>query len=289
VHCPEFRFARDRRQVEAAVRRLDIQWPVVLDNDFQTWQAFANRYWPCHYLVDAQGYIRHTKAGEGGYTETDEAIQAALREAAPGLELPRPIGPMRDEDKTGAVCFRTTPELHAGYDRGALGNPEGYSLPPSPSGRGRPAGGGGRGEAGLPVIYRLPRQRVDGYFYVEGTWQAGAEHLAFAGRQGGLVLPYHAASANAVLSPSADPVELMLDLKPPVVLEVTQDGGPLPAAWAGEDVYFEGGRSYVKVDAPRLYALVRNPDASPHELRLSLAAPGLAVYAFTFTTCVAPP
>jgi hypothetical protein len=155
-----------------------------------------------------------------------------------------------------------------------LGNPEGYGL--------RGAG------AGLPVLYRLPRQREDGYFYADGTWQAGAEFLAFAGREGALALPYHAASANAVLSPSADPVELLLGLKPPALVEVRQDGQPLASAWAGEDVYFEGGRSWVRVDAPRMYALARNPDAGPHELTLHASAPGLAVYAFTFTTCVVP-
>jgi hypothetical protein len=249
-----------------------VTWPVVLDNDFNTWQAFANRYRPTKYLIDAQGYIRYQKSGEGGYTETDDAIQALLREATPGVELPRPIQPLREEDRPGAVCFRATPELHAGYDRGALGNPEGYGVL-------------SRG-AGLPAIYRMPLQRQDGYFYAEGTWQAGPEHFAFAGREGALVLPYHAASVNAVLSPSADPVELLLGLKPPAVVEVLQDGTPLDPAWAGDDIYFDGGRSLVRVDAPRMYALCRNPDGRPHELTLRVSAPGLAVFAFTFTTCV---
>jgi hypothetical protein len=283
VHCPEFRFARDRQHVQAAAQRLGLSWPVLLDNDYRTWQAFANRYWPCKYLIDAQGYLRYQKAGEGGYTETDEAIQALLREANPGLDLPRPIGALRAEDNPGAVCFRTTPELHAGYERGALGNPEGYSLPPSPR-RGR----GGQSAPGLPVIYRTPRERLDGYFYAQGTWQAGPEHFAFVGREGALLLPYHAASANAVLSPSADPVELLLNLKPPVAVEVLQDGAPIDPAWAGEDVHFDAGRSLLRVDAPRLYALARNPDARLRELTLRVTAPGLALYAFTFTTCVIP-
>lgn len=287
VHCPEFKFAHDRRQVEAAVRRLEILWPVLVDNEFQTWQAFANRYWPCKYLLDAEGYIRYQKAGEGGYTESDEAMQALLREVSLGLELPRPIGALRDEDKPGAVCFRTTPELHAGYDRGALGNPEDYGLSPSPLRDASRRAVTPRGP-GLPAIYRMPRERHDGYFYADGTWLAGPEHFAFAGREGAIVLPYHAASANAVLSPTPDPVELTLGLKQPVVVEVFQDGAPLPPEWAGEDVYFEGGRSLVRVDAPRLYALARNPDARLREFRRAVTAPGFTLYAFTFTTCVAP-
>ena len=100
------------------------------------------------------------------------------------------------------------------------------------------------------------------------------------------MLPYHAASANAVLSPSAEPVDLLLGLKPPTGLELTQDGAPLAAANAGNDVRFEHGRSYVLVDAPRMYELARNPDGSTHELRLDFRARNTAVFAFSFSTCV---
>ncbi len=275
VHTPEFAFAREARQVQAAVRRHGIEYPVLLDTEAATWDAYANRYWPCLYLVDASGYIRFEHAGEGGY----QAIEAALGELAqaaapPGSAppaLPRPVGPLRDEDHPGAVCFRTTPELHAGYNRGALGNPEGY-LPRA-----------------LPAVYRLPaaRERHDGSFYVAGAWQAGDDYLALAGDSGVVCLPYHAATANAVLAPSADPVDLMLSLKPPITVTVTQDGAPLDALTAGEDIVFADGRSVLHVDAPRLYQLARNPDERRHELQLAVEARGLAVFAFSFSTCVA--
>jgi hypothetical protein len=279
VHTPEFAFAKDRRQVEAALRRHGVRYPVVLDNDQRNWEAFANRYWPTIYLIDAAGYIRYQHAGEGRYEETEAALAGLALEAgqvagtgSPGA-LPRPIGVIRDEDHPGAVCFRTTPELHAGYNRGALGNPQGYA------------------PRALPMLYQLPPRAEwqDGDFYVEGTWQAGGEHLALAGERGVIVLPYHAASANAVLAPSADPVELMLDLKPPVTVVVTQDGEPLDGLTAGEDVVVDGGRSYVVVDAPRLYQIARNPDAGPHVLRLEATARGLALFALSFSTCVQPP
>ena len=139
------------------------------------------------------------------------------------------------------------------------------------------------------MIYQLPPApgRLDGYFYAAGAWQAGRESLALAGERGALVLPYHAARANAVLSVSADPVDLMLGLKPPARLELTQDGGPLDPASAGADVRLEGGRSIVVIDAPRMYELARNPDGRAHELRLDVSARGTAVYAFTFSTCTA--
>jgi thiol-disulfide isomerase/thioredoxin len=275
IHSPEFAFARDPRQVEAAVRRLGIEYPVLLDNQYENWDAFANRYWPTVYLIDAQGYIRYQHAGEGAYAEIESALAGLAADAARlsgsphAAGLPRPVGALRDEDQPGAVCFRPTPELPTGYNRGALGNPEGY-LP-----------------RGLPMIYRLPPQpeRRDGYFYAEGAWQAGDESLSLAGERGALVLPYHAASANAVLATSADPVDLMLGLKPPARLELTQDGAPLDAMTAGADVQVEAGRSSVRVDAPRMYELARNPDGRPHELRLDAAARGVAVFAFSFATC----
>jgi thiol-disulfide isomerase/thioredoxin len=267
IHTPEFEFAKDRRQVEAAVRRLRIEYPVLLDNEYKNWDAFANRYWPTLYLIDREGYLRHAHHGEGGYTETEQVLRALVAEAAPAAALPRTLGLLRDEDHPGAVCFRTTPELHAGYHQGALGNPEGY--PPH----------------GVPLIYGLPPQREEGYFYVEGVWRAGDDFLALAGQRGALVLPYHAATANAVLAHSADPVDLRLDLKPPVTLTVTQDGRPLETLSAGEDIYFQDGQSLLRVDAPRLYQIARNPDARPHEVRLETQTPGLTVFAFSFSTC----
>lgn len=267
IHSPEFAFAKDKRQVEAAVRRLGLEYPVVTDNEYKTWDAFANRYWPTLYLIDGEGYIRYQHSGEGGYEEIEEALRTLVLEADPNTALPHFLEALREEDKPGAVRFRTTPELHAGYDRGALGNPEGY--PPR----------------GLPLLYRLPARRVDGYYYADGMWQANDECLALAGQHGALVLPYHAATANAVLSPSADPVELMLNLKRPATLIVTQDGQPLDSLSAGEDIGFADGQSLLNVDAPRMYQIARNPDARPHELRLELNATGLAVYAFSFSSC----
>src|SRR5262249_55937858 len=229
IHSPEFAFARERGLVEAAVRRLGIKYPVLLDNDYANWDAYANRYWPTVYLIDARGYIRYQHSGEGAYDEIEHALSGLTAEAVrlAGQERtghwPRLVGALRGEDKPGAMCFRTTPELHTGFQRGALGNPEGY-LP-----------------RGLPLIYRLPApdERQDGYFYAEGAWQASSESFATAGEQTALVLPYHAATANAVLSVSADPVELMLNLKPAAKIEVSQDGRPLDGVTAGSDVRFE--------------------------------------------------
>lgn len=276
IHAPEFRFARSRAQIEAAIQEAGIRYPVLLDNEYENWERFANRAWPTKYLVDAGGYIRYRRQGEGHYQETEQAIQTILRQRDPDVLLPDVMPPLRPEDAPGAVCYRPTPELYAGYERGALGNRSGYA-------------------AGNPVVYDLPLspQRREPNFYAAGIWRAEREYLTFAGQNGGrIVLPYSAAGVNAVLSPSGDPVEVMLDLRPsdaPPVVEVRQDGAPLTALTAGADIaYTEDGISVVRVERPRLYGLVRNPAFESHELELTFRAGGLALYAFTFTTCAAP-
>ena len=80
VHTPEFVFEKSESNVEDAIKRHGLTYPVAQDNDFGTWNAFANRYWPAKYLIDADGYIRYTHFGEGGYEETDRAIQSLLKE-----------------------------------------------------------------------------------------------------------------------------------------------------------------------------------------------------------------
>lgn len=263
IHVPEFPFAKDVRQVQAAARRLGIPYPILLDNDYANWDAFANRYWPTVYLIDARGYIRATHSGEGGYEAKESALRTLILEINPNAALPTPVGVLRTEDESGAVCFRTTPELHAGYDRGALGNSEGYA----PRGQAR--------------RYQLPQQRQDGFYYAQGLWQADEHSLALMGEMGALVLPYHAATCNAVMAPALDLADAT-----PRTLRVFQDGAPLTPENAGADIFFEYGQSLVRVDAPRSYQLARNPNAQPHELKLEISQPGLALYAFSFSTCV---
>jgi len=80
VHRPEFEFEKDRANVEEAVREAGIEYPVVLDNDSATWDAYDNRYWPAFYLVDADGFVRYKHFGEGAYEETEEKIRELLKE-----------------------------------------------------------------------------------------------------------------------------------------------------------------------------------------------------------------
>ena len=84
VHTPEFGFEKDRNNVERAVHNLGITYPVVMDNQYEIWNAYKNTYWPAQYLMDAQGRQRYQHFGEGAYQETERMIQTLLAEAHRG-------------------------------------------------------------------------------------------------------------------------------------------------------------------------------------------------------------
>ncbi len=268
VHTPEFPFGKEKPQIEMAIREHELTYPIYLDNDFSMWDAYANRYWPAKYLIDPDGYIRYQSVGEGGYGLFEEAIQAVLRESDANLTLPPVMQPLRDEDHPGAVCYRPTPELQAGLDRGALGNPEGY----------------GRG---APMLYMMPKEkdRVRNAFYVSGAWQAGEQHLTYQGQTEAIIrVPYEAVEVNAVLTPYAEMIDRVVHPEA-VTVEVWQDDKPLSEAIFGDDLTADGR---VIVDRPRMYNLVRNKDFEQHELILRVLTRGFAMYAFSFTGCVKP-
>jgi len=80
VHAPEFSYERVLANVQRYVREHAIQYPVAIDNDFNTWNRYNNRYWPAMYLIDKQGIIRYLRIGEGSYKQTEQQIRALLEE-----------------------------------------------------------------------------------------------------------------------------------------------------------------------------------------------------------------
>lgn len=81
VHSPEFEFEKSEENVREALPWLAVTWPVAMDNDFKTWRAYQNRYWPRKYLIDRAGTIRFDHIGEGAYLETELHIRNLLVEA----------------------------------------------------------------------------------------------------------------------------------------------------------------------------------------------------------------
>ncbi len=112
VHTPEFEFEKDTSNVQAAIKRYKINYPVAQDNDYATWTNYRNQYWPAHYLIDAEGNIRYTHFGEGKYEETEKMIQQLLQES--GRQVDTGISNVVSDSAAG----RTTPETYLGSARG---------------------------------------------------------------------------------------------------------------------------------------------------------------------------
>jgi len=133
VHTPEFEFEKNVENVSRAVKEFGIEYPVVMDNDYQIWSLYSNDAWPRKFLINKDGQIVYDHAGEGAYAVTEEAIQGALKEIEPKVELPAVSDEEGDggstsfgaaQDKSlvaGKVCFPATPETYLGTMRGRAG------------------------------------------------------------------------------------------------------------------------------------------------------------------------
>jgi thiol-disulfide isomerase/thioredoxin len=259
VHSPEFLFARYESNVERGIEEFGLAYPVVVDSNLELWEAFANRYWPSKYLIDGQGYLRYAHFGEGAYRETEETIQELLRELQPAIALPQVLGPLRESDSPGAVCFQPSPELYLGHRRGRIGNDGGF-------------------REDQPADYSHTGPITGGHFYAQGRWTATGDHFESAGNdEGRITISYSAAGVNLVMA-SFNPE--------PREIEIRQDGSPLARSLATPDVFFRDGRSLIRVARPRMYSLVENGGFGTHVLELVTRQPELALFAFTFITCV---
>jgi len=173
VHTPEFAFEHDLGNVRAAVRRLGVRHPVALDNDYGTWEAYGNNYWPAHYLIDQAGRVREIHIGEGDYDETERNIRLLL---AAGQEGPLPED-VRDLDRTPREP--RTPELYLGYLRidAYVGSPLSVDT---------------------PARYTFPSAISPDRFAYAGTWTVEEERIV-AGREARLRLRFRGRKVHLVL------------------------------------------------------------------------------------------
>jgi thiol-disulfide isomerase/thioredoxin len=262
IHTPEFPFAKDPANLQRAVRRLGIRWPVVLDNDQSIWTSFANRYWPTKYLADHKGYLRYRHAGEGQNQRFERAIQELLQETREGLDLPEIMEPVREDDSPTTVCEPTTPELQVD----SLGNAP-TNLSP-----------------GARHKYTLPDSLESGKIYLQGEWQAVAHGQRLLSKTGRIVLNYRAARCNAVLGTQFE-ASTSGTITETIPVEISLDGTSLTPDHFAQDVLQQEGQAVVRIDAPRMYSLVHHQAVESHSLTLAVPAPGLVFYAFSFESC----
>jgi cytochrome c biogenesis protein CcdA/thiol-disulfide isomerase/thioredoxin len=172
MHTPEFAFEHDLGNVRAAVKRLGVRYPVALDNDYGTWNAYGNQYWPADYLVDQAGHVRDVHFGEGGYAQTDHDIRLLL--AAGTKRLPKDTP---EPDRTPTEL--RTPETYLGYSR-----IENYAGSPLRTDR--------------EATYAFPRALDQDAFAYAGSWRVEGERIV-AGPDARLRLRYLARSVHLVL------------------------------------------------------------------------------------------
>jgi thiol-disulfide isomerase/thioredoxin len=85
IHTPEFSYERERENVVAAMQKEGITFPIVMDNDYASWNAYKNRFWPHRYVIDYNGNIVFDHIGEGAYAETEVVIQKLLQTKPVGV------------------------------------------------------------------------------------------------------------------------------------------------------------------------------------------------------------
>ena len=251
IHTPEFAFEHVLGNVQTAVNGFGIKYPVVLDNDYGTWNAFGNQFWPRKYLVDIDGYIVYDHAGEGNYAETEKAIQHALAERATRLGA------------TGPSTGIAAPTDVVSVAPGSVQSPEAYfgSARNQYLANGTPMQNGAQALT-LPVSFETNK------LYLGGTWNFSSE---FAENT--------SASAQIRFKYSAKNVYFVASAKSPVTIHVTRDGGQALGSEAGKDVDVNGNAT---VSANRLYDLIKGSAAGSHVLEIEMKGAGLDAYTFTF-------
>ena len=195
VHTPEFAFEHSLSNVREAARRLGVRYPVALDNDYATWNAYSNQYWPAEYLVDRRGHVRHYHFGEGEYDRTEQLIRQLL--APERAKLPS-VTAIADQTPMAA----TTPESYLGYDR-----------------LDRYAGSGITRDRF--ATYRFPKTLGLDELAYGGSWLVGAERI-MAGRDARLRLHFHAHDVYLVLGGSGT-VRVRVDGRPTRTVRVNGD------------------------------------------------------------------
>ncbi|MBI2142701.1 thiol-disulfide isomerase, partial [Candidatus Woesearchaeota archaeon] len=228
---------------------------VALDNDYKTWRAYRNAYWPRKYLLDVDGYIRYDHIGEGGYEETEREIQKLLKERAGRLKSRASINESVSSPE-GAIPVSfyqvRSPELYFGYKfiRQPLGNSEGYAPEKE-------------------INYSLPGElsRLEqNKAYLEGAWRSNSDNMELVSSEGKIALKYDARAVNIVAGADKS-----------ATVEILVDGKPLNRSNAGLDV---NGTNAI-VSEFRMYNVVLG-DYGKHELLLKIKGRGFRIYTFTF-------
>jgi thiol-disulfide isomerase/thioredoxin len=256
VHTPEFAFEKSKNNVDAAITKFGILYPVVLDNEYGTWGAYGNRYWPHKYLIDIDGFIVYDHIGEGGYEETELKIQKALTERASRLG-----------GVTGITMQITTPKDALLYDTNKVLSPETYFG----AARNGKLANGAPLKDGVQSFEPVSDPKTN-LLYLTGNWLFTKEYAQSM-----------TAGAKITYNYNAKSVYLVLGAESSVRVKVLRDGKPLDETNAGKDIRYEKGESVFYVNEERLYDIVTDKTGyGAHIIEFTVDGSGLNAFTFTF-------
>ncbi len=254
VHTPEFGFEQKLPNVERAVQRFGVTFPVALDREYAIWNAFHNEFWPADYFIDIHGKVRFESFGEGDYQRSERWIQELLKER-PAEQMP---GGMVDVHGQGVEAAADvgdvrSPETYIGYARA-----EQFAS----------SGGIRRDEEHLYIPPSHPELNEWGF---AGRWVDHEQVAVLKSAGGKIVFHFYARDLHLVLGPTTDGKL--------VRFRVTIDG-QIPGKNHGVDTDAEGNGV---VTSYRLYQLVRQRDGvRDHVFTIEFLDPGVQAFSFTF-------
>jgi thiol-disulfide isomerase/thioredoxin len=275
VHSPEFEFEKNHANVKDAVKRFGITYPVIIDSDHGTWNAYENNYWPRFYLIDTQGYIRYDHIGEGDYNQIEKAIQSLVAEraflmGAKEISFNKKPTTLINPASLYYVDLgqRITPEIYVGYNtaRTPLGNPEGF-------------------KPDQTVSYSIPSNTnfKPSIVYLQGKWKNNPDSMELQSDTGRIALLYYAKSLNIIAGGKGEGT----------VSNDNEDkmgaGGYGQAAGnstsyisdnsLGQDLSSDGS---FRIDGQRLYNLAIHNNYAAHYILIDIKGKGFQFYTFTF-------
>ena len=266
VHSPEFQFEKNYANVKDAVQRFGIKYPVILDSNHGTWNAYGNNYWPRYYLIDAQGYIRYNHVGEGDYNQIEKSIRSLVAERAALMGAKEisfdvnPTAPIKPRSLYYVnLRQNTTQEIYIGYNttRASLGNPEGFKQDQT-------------------VSYSIPSTTnfKPHIVYLQGKWKNNPDNMELQNDTGRIVLIYYAKSVNIIAGGRGGGV---------VFNDEGIGGGAAAASESnnslGQDLSSDGS---FRIDGQRLYNLAIHNIYTTHSIVIDVKGKGFQFYTFTF-------
>jgi cytochrome c biogenesis protein CcdA/thiol-disulfide isomerase/thioredoxin len=253
IHTPEFSFEKDQNNVAAAAKQFGLTFPIVLDNDYATWNAYQNEYWPHKYLIDIHGNIIYDHIGEGSYDQTEAEIVKQLNIARQYLGEPGTVTEATTSLPSDYTVNTESPETYFGTMRNeyfANGTP------------------GAAGEK----TYTMPSASATlspNEFYLGGDWDIEEQYAENKSASSSISYEFDAENMYFVAASTNGT---------PVTATILIDGKPIPPQWQGADVV----NGTLTITGSRLYSVFTSSIMGQHRIDIIFNNPGVQAYTFTF-------